>query len=85
MKNLLYILSLLFVCTIFFTSCKEKCKSCSAEIVQSLDGVVVSTSTIGAIEYCEDQLEAIESNLVQTVTQSIGGYTQSIVTTYTCN
>ena len=85
MKNFISLFSLLFLCTLFFSSCKDKCKVCSAEVVQSLDGSELSTTSIGGIEYCEEALEAIEANLVQTVTQSAGGSTQSIVTTYTCN
>ncbi len=88
MKNhvKLSLLGILTTGTLYLNSCQkvEECKQCSGtmEIIQN--GQLTGTQSISAIEYCGEDLQQIESNPVITTTQSIMGFTQESVTTYTC-
>lgn len=79
-------LTLLFCNLFFFTSCKKEpeCKKCSAIQQIYQNGTLSATQNISAIQYCDDQLKQIEANPVVETTQSVGGFTQKSVITYTC-
>ena len=59
-----------------FTSC-EKCKDCTAEVLDS-NNQVMASSDLG--ELCGDDLEAVDGETIET---SSGGIT--IKTRYTCD
>lgn len=63
---------------------EDTCKTCSATVVQVVNGETFGTSTIDGQEYCGAALQAIEDNPSTTITQSVGGLEQVVTTTYSC-
>ena len=80
-------LLLLLMNVVYLSSCEKEpeCKSCSAEQEVIQNGTVTATQSISAIEYCGDDLKAIEQNSVVETNQTVGTIVQTTKTTYTCN
>ena len=80
-------LIVLLLNVVYMSSCEKEpeCKKCSAEQEVMQNGTVTATQSISAIEYCGDDLKAIEANPVIETNQTVGTIVQTSRTTYTCN
>lgn len=84
MKSFKLLLPLLFVGFLVSSCGKETCETCTVTQTITQDGEVVGTQTLNTNqEYCGDALDAIKATEA-TATQELGGITQEIVTTVTC-
>ena len=79
MKNIFFLLSVLFLCV--FSSCK-KCKDCScSQIITQTDSPDV-TQDVEFIDVCDEDLEEIEGTI--TYTQNVGGFSQTVEQSCDC-
>ena len=90
LKKITLISSVVLLASASIVSCKKDedssstCKTCTQKVEQYLDGELMGTTNVGAQEYCGDQLNAILANPTTTIEQTVGGFTQTVTTTFNC-
>lgn len=81
MKKVIYLLSIIF-CFGIFSSCK-KCMDCTCTQIVSQTGMPDVNQTVEFDNVCDEDLDEIEGTT--TITQNVGGISQSIEQTCDCN
>lgn len=91
LKKITLISSVILLASSSIVSCKKDvdtpksiCMTCTQKVESYIDGELISTANVGGQEYCGEQLSTILANPSITVEQTIGGFTQSATTTFTC-
>lgn len=81
MKKIIYTISILF-CLAIFSSC-SKCMDCSCTQLVSQTGTPDINQTVEFNDVCDEELDELEGNT--TITQNVGGITQTIEQSCDCN